>query len=215
MIGEDDVVTRSFCGTEQYMSPEMLLQQGHNYRMDWWCVGLLMHEMISARHPFQGPSHYDTLRNMVTKQPNVDQRLSPSAASVVRGLLVKNPKTRLCCKDGLLELKALPFFNSLDWDALYERRLEMPYRPDLKDNTDISSFEATFTREAPVDSLSEQNARENKSKRQTGKKGIMGLFGLGSSNQGNGMSDDGDVFKGFTFTKDEDAAAVAPENEGK
>lgn len=69
IVGEDDVLTRSFCGTEQYMSPEMLLQQGHNFRMDWWCLGLLMHEMISARHPFHGPSHYDTLRNMVTKPP--------------------------------------------------------------------------------------------------------------------------------------------------
>lgn len=53
------------------MSPEMLLQQGHNHRMDWWCLGLLMHEMISARHPFHGPSHYDTLRNMVTKPPGM------------------------------------------------------------------------------------------------------------------------------------------------
>lgn len=67
MLGDDDVVTRSFCGTEQYMSPEMLLQQGHNFRMDWWCLGLLMHEMITARHPFHGPTHYDTLRNMVTR----------------------------------------------------------------------------------------------------------------------------------------------------
>lgn len=74
IIGDDEAITRSFCGTEQYMSPEMLLQQGHNWRMDWWCVGLLMHEMISARHPFHGPSHYDTLRNMVTKQPLIDQR---------------------------------------------------------------------------------------------------------------------------------------------
>ena len=58
MIGEDngnevDMLTRSFCGTEQYMSPEMLLQQGHNFRMDWWCLGLLMHEMISAKRKYQ------------------------------------------------------------------------------------------------------------------------------------------------------------------
>jgi tRNA A-37 threonylcarbamoyl transferase component Bud32 len=96
ILGDDhyDVITRSFCGTEQYMSPEMLLQQGHNYRMDWWCLGLLMHEMISARHPFQGPTHYDTLRNMVTKTPNIDARLSPAAATVVKGFLNKNPKGR-------------------------------------------------------------------------------------------------------------------------
>ena len=66
-------ITRSFCGTEQYMSPEMLLQQGHSFRMDWWCLGLLMHEMITSRHPFHGPSHYDTLRNMVTRPPAIDR----------------------------------------------------------------------------------------------------------------------------------------------
>lgn len=80
--------------------------------MDWWCLGLLMHEMITARHPFQGitfgryrnlnelisppyssgPSHYDTLRNMVTKAPNIDERISPAAAAVIKGFLVKNPK---------------------------------------------------------------------------------------------------------------------------
>lgn len=223
MIGEDDVVTRSFCGTEQYMSPEMLLQQGHNYRMDWWCLGLLMHEMVSTKHPFQGPSHYDTLRNMVTKQPNIDSRLSPPAGSAVKGFLVKNPKSRLCCKDGIGELRNLPFFSTIDWDALYERRVEMPYRPDLKDQTDVSSFETTFTREAPIDSLSE-NANSGKSKKT--KKGIMGMFGMGGGNAsavgggGQGVpeeSDDVDAFKGFTFTKDEElllaatgAAAVAP-----
>jgi serine/threonine protein kinase len=63
MIGEDngnevDMLTRSFCGTEQYMSPEMLLQQGHNFRMDWWCLGLLMHEMISAKRKYQYQYQY-------------------------------------------------------------------------------------------------------------------------------------------------------------
>ena len=46
------------------MAPEMLLQQGHTFRMDWWSLGLLMHEMMAARHPFHGPTHYDTLRNV-------------------------------------------------------------------------------------------------------------------------------------------------------
>ncbi|CAM9505337.1 unnamed protein product, partial [Ectocarpus fasciculatus] len=154
-VVDDDAVTRSFCGTEQYMSPEMLLQQGHNWRMDWWCLGLLMHEMISTRHPFNGPSHYDTLRNMVTKQPVIDSRLSPLAVAVVKGLLVKAPKARLCCHTGVEELKALPFFNGLDWHALFNRRIRAPYIPELSNKEDVSSFETTFTKEAAVDSIAE------------------------------------------------------------
>jgi serine/threonine protein kinase len=54
ILADNDKLTRSFCGTEQYMAPEMLLQQGHNFRMDWWSLGLLMHEMLASKHPFHG-----------------------------------------------------------------------------------------------------------------------------------------------------------------
>jgi len=59
------VATRSYCGTEQYMAPEMLLQRAHTRAVDWWGLGLLAHEMVASRHPFQGASHGETLRNMV------------------------------------------------------------------------------------------------------------------------------------------------------
>ncbi len=102
-------------------------------------------------------------------------------------------------------MKALPFFQTVNWDALYERRVEMPYRPDLKDLTDISSFEATFTKEAPIDSVVDNNNNSNSNK---GKKkgGIMGYFGRGggANNASNGEDAD-DVFKGFTFARDEEA----------
>ena len=135
------------------MSPEMLLQQGHNWRMDWWCLGLLMHEMISARHPFHGPSHYDTLRNMVSKQPLIDQHLSSTAIVVVKALLIKNPRQRCCCVKGISELKQLNFFSSLDWDLLLNVGIKAPYIPEIHDIKDISSFETTFTKEQPVDSV--------------------------------------------------------------
>jgi serine/threonine protein kinase len=210
MIGAEDVVTRSFCGTEQYMSPEMLLQQGHNYRMDWWCVGLLMHEMISARHPFHGPTHYDTLRNMVTKQPNIDGRLSGPASDAVKAFLVKNPKARLCCKDGgIEEMKALPFFQSVDWEALYELRVPMPHVPDLRSSKDISSFESTFTNEAPVDSAPDTSDGSGKKKGgKGGGGGIMKLFGYGSGKTKSEDPIDPDAFKDFAFAKDEDLALL-------
>jgi serine/threonine protein kinase len=200
VTGEDDQKTLSFCGTEQYMSPEMLLQQGHNFRMDWWCVGLLMHEMISARHPFHGPSHYDTLRNMVTKQPTIDARLSTNAATVVRSLLIKNPKARMCCTHGVKELYTLPYFAGVNWEALYEKKIPMPYKPELTGTTDISSFEATFTREAPVDSVTENSA--GKRNKAGAKKGLIGyIFGGGGPNS-EVEEPEVDSFKGFSFAKE-------------
>ena len=82
-------MTRSYCGTEQYMAPEMLLQRGHGRVVDWWCLGLLMHEMLTGRHPFQAASHYDTLRAMVTAEPVIDPRVGPTARALIRRLLIK------------------------------------------------------------------------------------------------------------------------------
>lgn len=162
-----------------------------------------MHEMISARHPFHGPSHYDTLRNMVTKPPTIDQRLSAQAAAVVRSFLVKNPKSRLCCKEGIKELQRLAYFSTgIDWDDLFNRRKPMPYIPRLHDSTDISSFEATFTNETPVDSVADAG---NSSQVGGKKKGFFGgLFG-GNNTGTTDAADkiDNDSFKGFSFTKDD------------
>jgi len=206
IVGEDNVLTRSFCGTEQYMSPEMLLQQGHNHRMDWWCVGLLMHEMITARHPFHGPTHYDTLRNMVSSQPKLDSRLSVDASSVIKGMLVKNPLNRLCCKKGCDELEGLTFFATLDWEALYNRQIRMPYQPELSDALDLSSFETQFTREAAIDSVAEDVESGSSRKSGSGKAGksmFSKLFGSGSqagSTQASTTSSS-DGFENFAFSK--------------
>jgi serine/threonine protein kinase len=199
IVGDKNPLTRSFCGTEQYMSPEMLLQQGHNFRMDWWCVGLLMHEMLSARHPFHGPSHYDTLRNMVTKQPVIDTKLSSTAASCVRALLIKNPRARMCSSAGTKELKYHPFFAVLNWDDVLHLKVKMPYAPEITGDTDISSFETTFTRELPVDSVVKES-EANRSKKATNS-GFMGML-FGSRPQVPNPQDDEDQFKGFAFAKE-------------
>lgn len=214
-----NVVTRSFCGTEQYMSPEMLLQQGHNYRMDWWCLGLLMHEMISGRHPFHGETHYETLRNMVTKPPNINAKLSPPAAAIVKSLLSKNPITRLGGRNGIEELRSIPYFAAINWDDLYARKIEVPYKPNIQDETDISSFEATFTKEKPVDSIPEPDRRsELDRKKKAGKGGgFLGMLGITSSTPTkptDDMSNDSDAFKGFSFNKEEVDTVVESPPEG-
>lgn len=202
MVAEDEVVTRSFCGTEQYMSPEMLLQQGHNHRMDWWCLGLLLHEMATARHPFHGPTHYDTLRNIVTKQPNIDARLSANAATVVRSLLIKNPRTRLCSRDGIRELHALPFFAHINWDDVFNRKVPMPFVPSIEGTLDTSAFETTFTKEKPVDSVVQDAPRTN----QPQGPGFLGrLFRSTKAASGEDFVLTEDSFRDFEYAKDESA----------
>lgn len=188
-----DKVTRSFCGTEQYMAPEMLLQKGHNHKSDWWSLGLLCHEMLTTRHPFHSSSHYETLKAMVTKSPSLDSRLSPRAKAFIKSLLIKNPANRLCCKYGMSELRTVSFFANLDWDGLQRRSRPGPYCPNILNNEDISSFESTFTKEQPIDSIA-----ADKTKSSSG--GFLSaIFGY-SSNSGNKKEFDTD-YAGFAYSR--------------
>ncbi len=81
---------------------------------------------------------------------------------MVKSFLIKNPRARLCCRDGISEMKAHPFFAAVDWDQLYRKQIKMPYAPKLQNETDLSSFETTFTREKPVDSVLEGDKEEKK-----------------------------------------------------
>lgn len=174
------------------MAPEMLLQKGHNRVVDWWCLGLLMHEMITGRHPFQSGSHYDTLRAMVTNEPIIDPRVSPAARALIRRLLIKDPTRRLGAKRGAwIELRPHPFFNDLDWDKVYQRQVPAPYIPNLKSVEDTNHFEDMFTREAPVDSVVEPE-------RKTG--GLFGgLFSSGRQASSKAQPQADKDFEGFSY----------------
>ncbi|KAH8076434.1 serine/threonine kinase [Aureococcus anophagefferens] len=163
------VATRSYCGTEQYMAPEMLLQRAHTRAVDWWGLGLLAHEMVASRHPFQGASHGETLRNMVRAgagngraipdfkavraEPDLDPRLTDDCAALIRGLLCKHAPRRLGTKRGAVELARDPFFkHRVDWARVARREAEPPYRPNCASDADVGHFDAEFTDEAPRDS---------------------------------------------------------------
>ena len=104
-------------------------------------------------------------------------RLSNTAVTVVRSLLIKNPKTRCCCSQGIKELKHLPFFHNFDWDGVTNKTVKAPYIPDVATATDVSSFESTFTREAPVDSVGEKGkGASDKNGKKEGKARIFYYF---------------------------------------
>ncbi len=165
-----------------------------------------MHEMIAARHPFHGSTHYDTLRNMVSSPPKLDPRISVDATAVIKAFLIKNPNNRLCGKSGINELKSMTFFSSLDWDALYNKQIIMPYLPELNNPLDLSSFEAVFTREAAVDSVVADGDNDKGGDTPGGRKNksrIMGLIfggGGGGGQPTSGLSSQSD-FENFAFEK--------------
>jgi hypothetical protein len=194
--------------------------------MDWWSLGLLMHEMLASKHPFHGPSHYETLRNMVTKPPTIDIRLSPNAKTLVKSFLVKKPAQRLCCKsvnNGVGELKSMSFFKKFDWASLEDGSFVHkpgPYVPPLHDITDTSSFESTFTNEIPVDSVTRPTSAGKPKVTADGGGGmfssVFSYLGLTSTkpasnqNSGDGAGPQSDGFDGFAFERDDVPTSPKP-----
>lgn len=157
--------THSFCGTEQYMAPEVLLQQGHSAAVDWWSLGIMMSEMLTGKHPFRGSSHLDTLRNIVNPSvsPKTVHLLSRQARSLLEGLLTRDPTKRLGSTEagGTEKIKKHPFFKSLDWNKVYKKAYTPSFRPDLRNEQDIGNFEDIFTAQAPRDSVASSVATEH------------------------------------------------------
>jgi len=148
--------TFSFCGTEQYMAPEMLLQKGAGAAADWFSLGIVLSEMMTGQHPFRGGTHLDTLRNIVNPrvQPGTISMLPSSAGALLKELCDVSPVTRLgsSAGGGVESVKAHPFFRGLDWGAVAARSIQPQYVPSLRSAADTSHFDRLFTREAPVDS---------------------------------------------------------------
>ena len=202
-------VTRSFCGTEQYMAPEVLLQSGHGKGVDWWCLGLLLHEMLSGKHPFQGRSHAETLQNMVYHEPKMHARVPPAGADLARRLLTKDPSQRIASSAlGALELRAHPFFAHLDWEDVERKEWPAPLKPRLRSDTDLKYFEAQFTSEAPRESMLASKKAERRGS------GLLGLLGFGWESAGRARSADNAEYEHFTYVADGGATGAGAPGEG-
>lgn len=109
--------SNSFVGTHEYLAPEIIKGEGHGSAVDWWTFGIFLFELLYGRTPFKGSGNEDTLANVVTKSlkfPN-SPMVSFHARDLIRGLLVKDPESRLGSVKGATEIKQHPFFEGLNW----------------------------------------------------------------------------------------------------
>jgi serine/threonine protein kinase len=144
-----DSTTYTICGTPDYMAPEMLLKKGYTLAVDWWCLGVLCYEMLTGEHPFTGNTNQEMYRKIVSQDPAFPAYLSAEALDLVRGLMRRDPDTRLGTHGGAAEVKAHPFFASIDWEKLYNRLLKPPFRPKVKGDEDVANMDPLCLRERP------------------------------------------------------------------
>ena len=146
---KDDEKAMSFCGTPEYLAPEIITMEGHDKNADWWSFGILLFEMLCGLPPFYVENldkMYDMIKNNPVKFPK-RITLSDDAKDVIKKLLEKNPKKRLGAQNGIEEIKKHPFFASLDFDDIVQKKLKAPFIPELANDTDVQYFDEEFTNE--------------------------------------------------------------------
>ncbi|KAF0295968.1 Ribosomal protein S6 kinase alpha-2 [Amphibalanus amphitrite] len=149
----DDKKAFSFCGTVEYMAPEVVSRRGHTFAADWWSFGVLMYEMLTGSLPFQGSNRHETMTQIMKAKLGMPQFLSPEAQSLLRVLFKRNPANRLGSgPEGVREIQRHEFFASIDWGALYRKEMQPPFKPAVTRQEDTFYFDSEYTSRTPRDS---------------------------------------------------------------
>ncbi|XP_026462963.1 atypical protein kinase C isoform X2 [Ctenocephalides felis] len=150
--------TSTFCGTPNYIAPEILRGEDYGFSVDWWALGVLLYEMLAGRSPFdiagasenpdQNTEDY-LFQVILDKTIRIPRSLSVKAASVLKGFLVKDPAGRLGChkEGGFMDIVNHQFFKAIDWEMLEQKQVAPPFKPRLESDRDLANFPPEFTDE--------------------------------------------------------------------
>jgi len=140
----------SFCGTVEYMSPEVIARQGHTKSADFWSLGVVMYEMLTGVLPFHGENRKETMHQIVKIKLSMPLYLSIEAQSLLRCLFKRNPANRLGSGPrGGRDIMDHKFFQSIDFDKLYKRDVKPPFIPAVPPDSAYLIDEQNLIQESP------------------------------------------------------------------
>ena len=139
--------TSTFCGTPEYLAPEVLKKQPYDKTVDWWCLGAVLYEMMYGLPPFYSRDTAEMYDNILYKPLRLRTNVSASARSILEGLLQKEKEQRLGAKKDFHEIKSHAFFSDMNWDDLDNKKIHPPYNPNVSGQLDLKHFDPEFVRE--------------------------------------------------------------------
>ena len=137
----------SFCGTCEYLAPEVVRKEHYGFEVDWWALGIMTYELMFGKSPFvvAGGNYVDIFRKILHSEPQYSEKAPAEVVEFINGLLTKNPSERW----GFEEIKASCLYSGWNWDDLIQKRIRPSHVPRIRSDDDLVHFDSQFTNEDP------------------------------------------------------------------
>lgn len=144
----------TFCGTPDYIAPEILNGHKYTFSVDWWSFGVLLYEMLIGQSPFHGDDEDELFESIRVDTPHYPRWITKESKDLLEKLFDRDSTKRLGVTGNI---KLHPFFKVINWTALEKKEVEPPFKPKVKSPNDHSNFDREFLSEKPRLSYSDKN----------------------------------------------------------
>ncbi|EGV64113.1 Serine/threonine kinase [Yamadazyma tenuis] len=142
--------TGTFCGTPEFMAPEIVSGKEYTRSVDWWAFGVLLFQMLLCQSPFKGDDEDEIFNAIEHDDVKYPISMPRQTVLILQALLTKDPSMRLGSSErDALEIMEHPYFADVNFDDILSCNIQPPYLPELTSEHDYSNFDKEFTSETP------------------------------------------------------------------